>query len=69
MYPANRRRNLNTAGLDGKPRNLADFSSQPLKIKKRDPVIQSTNPNSPGVMQKTLDKTRKSGYKGANWIY
>lgn len=68
MYPANRRRNLNTAGLDGTPKNLAKFDYG-LKIKTKPKVYPSTDPNNPANMQKTLDKTKKARYKGANWIY
>jgi hypothetical protein len=45
--------------------------SKPLPkapVKKKDPIIPSTDPNSMGVMQNTLNKTRKGGYKGANWL-
>lgn len=58
---------MNTAGLDGSPRNLGkvDYSS-PIKLPKK--VSQSTDPNSMGMMEKTLNSTRKGGYKGANWL-
>ncbi len=67
MFPSNRRRIMNTAGLDGSPRNLGKMDYGPsYKLKKK--VVQSTDPNSMGVMEKTLERTKAKGYKGANWI-
>ena len=49
----------------------ANNLSKPLPVKpkkKKDPIIPDTNPNSMNNMQNTLDKTRRGGYKGANWL-
>lgn len=38
------------------------FNSAPIA------QVRKQNPNSPAVMQKTLDLTKRGGYKGAKWI-
>jgi hypothetical protein len=45
--------------------------SKPLPKKavpKKDPIIPSKDPNSMGIMQNTISKTRKSGYRGGNFM-
>jgi hypothetical protein len=59
---------MNTSGLDGSPKKMGRMAYDAPKFKKKDPVMKPTHPNSPHVMEKTLDKTRKGGYKGANWL-
>lgn len=60
----------------GPGRELSRKGEYTQKIKDSDKKIKdiiarnkpSTDPNSMGVMQRTLDAVKKNGYKGANWL-